>query len=173
MNKDGILSCLLFFTLAVSVSACAEAPLDKSVPTEVDAGEELAAFKAAIREKYDLKEKAFAEDDIEPIINEFYAPDARSVDGTSGHTYAGTAAYREEYAKVVPPYTVKIESVSTFVKGSAGWDWANFYVTPDDANEKPFSFMILFLWARENGEWKSKGDFYGLGKFPNQTAPAE
>jgi hypothetical protein len=46
------------------------------------------------------------------------------------------------------------------VNGDAGWDWANFYVTPDDPKEKPFSFKILFLWERIDGEWWCKGDFY-------------
>ena len=42
---------------------------------------ELAAFKKAIRAKYDLKEKAFANHDAETIVTQFYAPDVISVEG--------------------------------------------------------------------------------------------
>ncbi|MGB0763662.1 MAG: hypothetical protein ACPGPG_00610, partial [Luminiphilus sp.] len=38
------------------------------VDTGQPANEELAAFKAAIRAKYDLKEEAFRNNDVEPII---------------------------------------------------------------------------------------------------------
>ncbi|RME69093.1 MAG: nuclear transport factor 2 family protein [Alphaproteobacteria bacterium] len=130
----------------------------------------LAAFKAAIRKKYDLKEAAFAADDPEPIVTQFYAADARSVSANDAQTYAGVDAFRRVYASVVPGATVKIESVETYVNGDAGWDWANFFVTPDDPATAPFSFMILFLWSKEDGEWISKGDFYALGKFDTSGA---
>ena len=49
------------------------------------------------------------------------------------------------------------------MNGNAGWDWADFYVTPVDATQPPFNLVILFLWSRENGEWICKGDFYTEG----------
>jgi len=61
---------------------------------------------------------------------------------------------------------VKVRSIHTWVSGNAGWDWANFYVTPKDPKDKPFSFAILFLWAREHGHWICKGDAYVKGAFP-------
>jgi len=51
---------------------------------------ELAAFKKAIRAKYDLKEKAFANHDAETIVTQFYAPDVISVEGgPNGGIYVG------------------------------------------------------------------------------------
>ena len=129
----------------------------------------LAAFKQAMRAKYDLKEKAFAEHDARTIVEKFYAPDAISTDD-EGHTHVGREQLRPLYEEVVQGHRVRVESVYTHVKGDAGWDWANFYVKPDDPAEAPFSFKILFLWEKVGGEWWCKGDFYTRGRFGEEPA---
>jgi ketosteroid isomerase-like protein len=130
---------------------------------------ELAEFKAATRALYDLKEKAFAEGKVDPIVKRFYAENVVSV-GPEGKPVLGRAALTKGYEAVVPASNVKVESINTFVKGDVGWDWANFYVTPKDPNskEKPFSFVILFLWTKMDGKWVSAGDAYVVGSFPKQ-----
>ena len=54
-----------------------------------DATNELDEFKQAIRAKYDLKEQAFADNDPEPILAQFYTSDAISSgpDGTTPFRY--------------------------------------------------------------------------------------
>ena len=69
------------------------------------------------------------------------------------------------YEGLVQDFTVRVESVHTHVNGDAGWDWANFHVTPNDPDAEGFSFKILFLWERIDGEWWCKGDMYVLGAF--------
>ena len=64
---------------------------------------------------------------------------------------------------------VRIVSFDTHVNGNAGWDWADFHVTPADAKVAPFTFKILFLWEKVNGEWWCKGDMYVVDK---SAAPA-
>lgn len=123
--------------------------------------EELEMFKQAIRAKYDIKENAFRNHDPLPIMNQFYTEDVISV-GPDG-VIKGRKALLEEYKKHIAD-TVRIESVHTYVNGNAGWDWANFYVTPADISVKPFVFTILFLWEKRNGEWWSPGDMYNLGE---------
>jgi len=127
---------------------------------------DLAAFKQAIRAKYDLKEQAFAAGDPDPIINHFYAADVVSTD-EQGNTHVGRDELRPLYEEVTAGHFVHIESVYTHVNGNVGWDWANFYVRPKDpaSEEKPFSFKILFLWEKVKGEWWCKGDMYTLGEF--------
>ena len=121
---------------------------------------ELRAFKKAIRAKYDLKEKAFAAHDAETIVTKFYTADVISV-GEGEGIYIGRDQIRPLYQQVVKDSTVKVDSVYTFVSGDAGWDWADFHVTPDKG--EPFTFAILFLWAKVNGEWMCKGDFFVMG----------
>jgi ketosteroid isomerase-like protein len=123
---------------------------------------ELAAFKKAIRAKYDLKERAFASHDAETIVTRFYTPDVISV-GEGEGVYIGRDQIRPLYQDVVKNNKVKVESVHTFVRGDAGWDWADFHVYPTDGKTAPFTFAILFLWARIEGEWMCKGDFFVNG----------
>jgi hypothetical protein len=123
---------------------------------------ELQAFKKAIRAKYAVKEQAFAAHDAETIVTRFYSSDVISV-GEGEGIFIGREQIRPLYAEVVKDNTVRIDSVYTFVSGNAGWDWADFHVMP--AKGKPFTFAILFLWAKVDGEWLCKGDFFLNGSF--------
>ncbi len=171
--RNFILSLSLVSLLALtvhsrSVSAADAAPAAAApaaaAPAVAADSPELAAFKKVIRQKYDMKEKAFAAHDPEPILTRFYAEDAVSV-GVGFGVYKGRAQLRPLYEGAVKELNVKVTSRHTVVNGNAGWDWADFYVTPVDATQRPFNLVILFLWSRENGEWICKGDFYTEGDF--------
>ncbi len=129
-----------------------------------------AAFKGAIRAKYDLKERAFADGDAAAIVNQFYSADVISTDN-EGNTHVGRDELMPLYEQVTATSNVKIESVYTHVDGNTGWDWANFHVTPKDpdSEQEPFSFKILFLWQKIDGEWWCKGDMYVLGEFKQSS----
>ncbi len=126
-----------------------------------------AEFKQSIRAKYDMKEAAFAANDPEPILTRFYHPDVIST-GPDGSTHIGREELRPIYEEVIGG-DVKIESINTFFGGDAGWDWVNFHVTPPaESGEAAFTFKMLFLWAKENGEWWSHGEMYVVGEFPGK-----
>ena len=131
--------------------------------TMEDDTKELNEFKQAIRAKYDLKEQAFANNDPEPILEQFYTEDAIS-SGPDGTTHFGIEELRHVYEEVIGA-NVRVESFHTYVNGNAGWDWVNFHVIPADEGEEPFTFKMLFLWERIDGEWWSKGEMYTLGEF--------
>ena len=134
-------------------------------PLSASAGDtQMKEFQTQIRAKYDMKEAAFAANDPEPILTRFYHPDVVST-GPDGITHLGREGLRPVYNEIIGS-DVRIESYRTFVAGDAGWDWVNFHVTPPaEANQAPFTFKLLFLWARENGEWWSHGEMYVIGKF--------
>lgn len=160
MNRARIPAILLMIlALFGAGTACADAGMD--------------AFKQAIRAKYDMKEQAFAESDADAIVDGFYSADVISTDN-EGHTHVGREELRPLYEEVTAGHNVRIESVYTHLNdaGDTGWDWANFYVTPKDpdSGEEPFSFKILFLWEKENGEWWCQGDMYVLGEFRDHVA---
>ena len=67
---------------------------------------------------------------------------------------------------------MRIVSFHTHVNGNAGWDWADFHVTPADKSAAPFTFKILFLWERVDGEWWCKGDMYLIDKSAAATTQA-
>ena len=124
----------------------------------------LEEFQKAIREKYDMKEQAFRDNDPEPILTRFYSEDVISTD-PEGHTHMGRESLQPIYEEVIASL-VRIESFNTFVNGDAGWDWVNFYVTfPPEIDAEPFTFKMLFLWERIDGEWWSHGEMYVLGEF--------
>ena len=127
---------------------------------------ELQAFKKAIRARYALKEKSFAAHDAETIVTQFYSADVISV-GEGEGIFIGRDQIRPLYQQVVKDNKVRIDSVYTFVSGNAGWDWADFHVMPDKGD--PFTFAILFLWAKVDGQWMCKGDFYVHGDFEAGT----
>lgn len=168
-------SCSLRIPLAsllactILMSACARdegtgASANSAEPAALTDEAELAAFKSAIRAKYDMKEQAFRDNDPEPILTQFYSDKAISTDN-EGVTHIGTSELRPVYEEVIGAF-VDIESFNTFVKGDAGWDWANFHVSfPPDAEMEPFTFKMLFLWERVDGEWWSNGEVYVLGEF--------
>lgn len=139
------------------------------MPVLSQAGDtELETFQKQIRAKYDMKEAAFANNDVEPIIMRFYHPDVVST-GPDGVTHTGRDQIRPVYNEVIEN-DVRIESYKTVVSGDLGWDWVNFRVIPvAESGEEPFTFKMLFLWARENGEWWSHGEMYVMGEFSEET----
>ncbi len=158
MHQQNVRSdlCQLFGLLGL-VLACLS-------PGATAADKELEEFQRHIRAKYDMKEAAFASNDPQPILTRFYHPDVVSTD-PAGTTHVGRDALRPVYAEVIGG-DVRIESYRSFVKGDAGWDWVNFHVTPPaEAGQQPFTFKMLFLWAREDGEWWSHGEMFVLGEF--------
>ena len=166
----------VFHTAALAIAVCVSAPCgaqrtgshsaDASLPAQQAADE----FKRAIRELYDVKEKAWARGDAETIVTRFYSEDALSAGEGDPQTLVGRAAFRrayQQYVKDVP--TIRIESVSSYVRGDAGWDWANFYSEPKPDKKSlypPSPIRIVFLWAREHGHWICKGDIFVNGKLP-------
>jgi len=148
---------LAVLLLAAALSGCGG-------PAKPTPEQELAAFKEAIRAKYDMKEQAFRDNDPEPILTRFYSPDAISTDN-EGNTKVGTEELRSVYEEVIGA-TVEIESYKTVVNGGAGWDWVNFHVSfPPEAEIEPFTFKMLFLWECIDGEWWSQGEMYVFGAF--------
>ena len=150
------------------VGILAAVPALAALPAASAEDAALAAFKKAIRAKYDMKEKAFAEHDAATIVNKFYAADVIST-GEGEGIAIGRAQLMPLYKEVVAANHVRVESFYTYVSGDAGWDWADFHVMPTGGKDKPFTFRILFLWAKENGEWVCKGDMYFKGSFTDKT----
>jgi len=168
------LAAILIGSLAAWPSIAATAP-EMPVVASPHESAELIAFKRAIRAKYDLKEQAYARGDAETVVSKFYAEDEITVG--RNRVFLGRKEIRPAYQEAVKEANVKVESVYTFVKGDAGWDWADFHITPKNGKGDPKTLAILFLWAKVNGEWICMGDFsvpgsIRSGKIGAPMAPA-
>lgn len=177
-SAAALLSALVLCTASATAGAngAAAAPLppgEALMPAKPSA--ELTAFKKAVRQQYDLKEKAWAAGDYKALVTGFYARNAfTAFEGDPEHFSVGRTAFLEMYKTYVQDTTkVRIESVHTHVNGNMGWDWTNFYadVKPEKVKDYPPSpVRILFLWERIDGKWMCTGDVVLLGKFAPPVA---
>lgn len=127
---------------------------------------DLADFRRQVDALYRMKEGAFAREDADAIVDRFYARDAIAF-GPDGKPAMGREAFREEYRNVVKIATVKVEPVAAHVGKDAAWEWVNFRAFPKDKAQKPFTFIMLFVFAKKDGQWVSGGDAYTSGEFPH------
>lgn len=74
--------------------------------------------------------------------------------------------FRADHRKVVKIANVRANPVYTHVATDAAWEWVNFRATPKDASQRPFTFTMLFVFAKKDGKWVSGGDAYAVGEFP-------
>ncbi len=126
---------------------------------------ELAAFKKAIRARYAIKEKAFADHDAETIVMQFYTADVISV-GEGEGVFIGRDQIRPLYQEVVKDNKVEVDSVYSYVSGNAGWDWTDFNVREDQAlhlrhfvplveDRRRLDVQGRFLRSRQLPNWKA------------------
>ncbi|KQX19219.1 MULTISPECIES: YybH family protein [unclassified Sphingomonas] len=146
---------------AVMAAAPAEAVggLPKASPGEA------ADFRRQVDALYRMKEDAFAREDADAIVDRFYARDAITF-GPEGKPVIGRDAFRDEYRSVVKVANVKVEPFASHVGKDAAWEWVNFRAFPKDKAQKPFTFIMLFVFAKKDGRWISGGDAYTVGEFP-------
>ena len=150
----------LLFSAATPVLA-APAPVGNlPAPTKAVADD----FRRQVDALYRMKEQAFADLDADKIVEQFYSADAITF-GPEGKPVIGREAFREDYRNVVKIANVKVEPISSHVGADAAWEWVNFRATPRDASQKPFTFIMLFVFAKKDGKWISGGDAYTLGEF--------
>lgn len=128
---------------------------------------DIADFRRQIDALYRMKENAFTAEDADAIVGKFYSRDAISF-GPEGKPVIGRDAFREEYRGAVKIANVRVEPVSTHVGKDAAWEWVNFRVTPKDPAQKPFTFIMLFVFAKDHGNWVSGGDAYTIGEFASR-----
>lgn len=125
---------------------------------------ELKDFSNAIRDKYDLKERAFRENDVEALVNGFYARDALLVE--EHKVVKGYDQVLAMYQELVPATeSVSIKSYHTYLaeQGNMGYDYTTFHVNPVKGED--FDLKLLFIWEKVKGEWRCKSDMYIIGAF--------
>jgi ketosteroid isomerase-like protein len=162
MPKIALVFASALLGLATSMPSHAAAAVG-DLPKASAAG--VSDFRRQADALYRMKEEAFAKQDADAIVDGFYARDAIAF-GPEGKPVMGRDAFREEYRNVVKIATVKVEPVAAHVGTDAAWEWVNFRAFPKDKTQKPFTFIMLFVFAKADGKWISGGDAYTIGEFP-------
>jgi ketosteroid isomerase-like protein len=154
MTRQRLFSGLLSIALVLGAAA----------PSMSASDADLKAFKAAIRSQYDAAEQAYNNKDADSLVKNLYAEDVVIVppgNGLSIGRAQATAGYKAHLGG-----KAKIVSFKTHLNGNIGIDWANMYVTPDDAAAKPDVFKMLVVWEKRGGKWVSISNMFGPGAYP-------
>lgn len=165
LKSVALLASAMLGLSASAVPAVAAGPAQAVGDLPKAAPADLADFRRQVDALYRIKEEAFAKDDADTIVDRFYARDAITF-GPEGKPTIGRDAFRAEYQQVVKIANVKVEPVATHVGKDAAWEWVNFRAFPKDKAQKPFTFIMLFVFAKKDGQWVSGGDAYTIGEFP-------
>lgn len=170
MSKSvALLASALLGLSALSTSAAIAADPAPAIGDLPRAGAaDVAEFRRQVDALYRLKEAAFARDDADTVVDRFYTRDAIAF-GPDGKPVIGRDAFRDEYRKVVKIANVKVEPFAAHVGTDAAWEWVNFRAFPKDKAQKPFTFILLFVFAKKDGQWVSGGDAYTVGEFPKAS----
>lgn len=158
----------LMASLALILAATATPAIAGEAPVGnlPEPSEKIAAvFRQQVDALYRMKEKAFAAQDADKIVEQFYSADAITF-GPEGKPVIGREGFRADYKNVVKVADVKVEPISNHIGTDAAWEWVNFRAFPRDTAQKPFTFIMLFVFAKKDGKWISGGDAYTLGEFP-------
>lgn len=126
-------------------------------------------FHVAIAKQYEILTEGFAKSDAAIVAHKFFTPHAWSV-GLGDETAIKAEKIEALYSEFVGPYTFTAKSVAPSRIGNAGWDFAEVTLTSKDGSEEIHRYKVLYLWEKEDGAWRCKGQMYVEGSFEGAVA---
>ncbi|MEH6579762.1 MAG: hypothetical protein V7731_22120 [Amphritea sp.] len=115
--------------------------------------------------KYQLSEQAFADNNVQVLLNEFYASDVYVVgEGSapvSGHEQLAPVLKQlvEGASKIeLTPERTNHQSDDTV------YDFVNYRVYPSDGSAD-FNVRSLLVWKKIKGDWRVTADMYTFGAY--------
>jgi len=124
---------------------------------------ELAAFKQAIRAKTISRNRRLPRTNAETIVTKFYSADVVSV-GEGEGVFIGRDAIRPLYSGSRQEQQGQSRVHSKPSSRAMRLGLGRLPRVSTDGKTEPFTFAIVFLWTRVNGEWLCKGDSFGEGQ---------
>jgi len=118
-----------------------------------------------INAKYKLSEKAFAENNVEILLEEFYSKDVFVVgEGSSpviGHEQLATVL--EELVQGAKRIELTSERAD-HQSDDTVYDFVNYRVFPSD-DSPAFNVRSLLVWKKVGGDWRVSADMYTFGDY--------
>lgn len=118
-----------------------------------------------IAAKYQLSEKAFAENDVQALVEQFYADDVYVV-GEGSKAVVGITDLTPVLKQLVEGAS-KIEMSSEYADYKSEdtvYDFVNYHVYPADGSED-FNVRSLLVWKKIKGDWRVSADMYTFGQY--------
>ncbi len=119
-----------------------------------------------IAAKYQLSEKAFAENNVQILIDQFYAGDVYVVGEGSKQATVGIEALTPVLHELVAGAS-KLEMSSEhadYTSEDTIYDFVNYRVYPADGSED-FNVRSLLVWKKIEGDWRVSADMYTFGQY--------
>lgn len=144
-----------FITNAVFATAIALATFSA---TAADIADTLAA-------KYKLSEQAFADNNVQLLLNEFYASDVYVV-GEGSAPLSGHEQLSPVLKELVEGASkIELTPERTNHQGNdTVYDFVNYRVYPADGSED-FNVRSLLVWQKIKGDWRVTADMYTFGEY--------
>lgn len=127
------------------------------------------AFQNAIKAQYEILAAGFAKGDAAIVAHQFFAPHAWAV-GEGEETAIEAAQIETLYADFVGAYTYTVQSVAPRRVGNAGWDYAEVTLKSTDGTNDIHRYKVLYLWERQENQWRCAGQMYVEGSFQGSAA---
>lgn len=118
-----------------------------------------------IAAKYQLSERAFADNNVQVLLDQFYATDVYVV-GEGSAPLNG----HEQLAPVLKQLVEgaqKIELTSQRANHKSAdtvYDFVNYRVFPSDGSAD-FNVRSLLVWKKTQGDWRVTADMYTFGEY--------
>ncbi|WP_432474738.1 hypothetical protein [Amphritea sp. HPY] len=115
--------------------------------------------------KYKLSEQAFADNNTQVLLNEFYASDVYVV-GEGSAPLSGHEQLAPVLKELVEGATkIELTPERTNHKGKdTVYDFVNYRVFPSDGSED-FNVRSLLVWQKIKGDWRVIADMYTFGEY--------
>lgn len=125
-------------------------------------------LRDAISTQYNLLVEAFAKGDASIISRQFFTPDAWAV-GEGTETAIEAEQIEKLYSDFVGNFTYAVKSACTRRTGDAGWDFAEVTLRSTDGSDEIHLYKVLYLWTKQDGRWRCRGQMYVEGSFKGAT----
>lgn len=121
----------------------------------------------ALRERLDVLETLWKEQDASGIVEELYTNDTEITGAGTPELYSGSAALAELVGGMLGDTrsaSIRIDRLRALVP-TVAYTWVTWNVQPKDG--EVFNMKSLFVWKLESQGWRIAADMYSEGVIPN------
>jgi hypothetical protein len=116
---------------------------------------EQCAFASSLFARYEDHVVALGGGDVQRVLA-FFTEDAVWM-GLGWPSREGKKDLRELFSDVAGTAQVRCTSLYAYVHESTGWNFVDYFVTPNDASINSWTFRTAFQWVCRDNQWLCNG----------------